>query len=102
MSQVIEAVVSQSLLPRIDGGRIAAFEIMLANSVIRRIIREGKLHEIHPNIEMGKLEGAQTMDQALLDLVKRNIVTLEEAVLRSSNPAKLQQLLQSQGKERTF
>jgi twitching motility protein PilT len=102
LSQVIEAVVSQSLLPRIDGGRIAAFEIMLANSVIRRLIREGKLHEIHPNIEMGKLEGAQTMDQALLDLVKRNIVTLEEAVLRSSNPAKLQQLLQSQGKERAF
>jgi twitching motility protein PilT len=77
-------------------------EIMLANSVIRRLIREGQLHEIHPNIEMGKLEGAQTMDQALTDLVKRNMVTLEEAVLRSSNPAKLQQLSQSQGKERTF
>jgi len=101
LSQVIEAIISQALLPRTDGGRVAAFEIMLANSVIRRLIREGQLHEIHPNMEMGRLEGAQTMEQALLDLVKRGVVTLEEAMIRSSNPAKLQQLLQSQGKERT-
>jgi len=97
LSQVIEAVVSQSLLPRIDGGRIAAFEIMLANSVIRRQIRDEKLYDIHPNMEMGTLEGAQTMDQALTDLVKRDIVTLEEALLRSINPTKLQQSLKPQG-----
>ena len=97
LSQVIEVVISQALLPRIDGGRIAAFEIMLANSVIRRQIRDEKLYDIHPNMEMGKLEGAQTMDQALADLVKRNVVTQEEAILRSSNPVKLQQSLQSEG-----
>ena len=97
LSQVIEAVISQTLLPRIEGGRIAAFEIMLATSVIRRLIRDEKVYEIHPNIEMGKLEGAQTLEQALADLVKRDIVTLEEALLRSSNPTKLQQSLQSQG-----
>ncbi len=102
LSQVIEAVISQTLLPRIDGGRIAAFEIMLATSVIRRLIRDEKLYEIHPNIEMGKLEGAQTMDQALADLVKRKIVTLEEALMKSSNPTKLQQSLQSQGERRVF
>jgi twitching motility protein PilT len=96
LSQVIEAVVSQALLPRIEQGRIAAFEIMLANSVIRRLIRDEKLYEIHPNMEMSKLEGMQTLDQALADLVKRNIVTLEEALLRSGNPAKLRQSLQSQ------
>ena len=95
LSQVIEAVISQALLPRIDGGRIAAFEIMLANSVIRRQIRDEKLYDIHPNMEMGKLEGAQTLDQALTDLVKRNIITLEEAILRSSDPVKLQRSLQS-------
>lgn len=96
LSQVIEAVVSQALLPRVDGGRIAAFEIMLANSVIRRLIRDEKLHEIHPNMEMGKLEGAQVLDQDLARLVSRNIVTLEDALLKSSNPARLQKLLQSQ------
>jgi len=95
MSQVIEAVISQALLPRVDGGRIAAFEIMLANSVIRRLIRDEKLHEIHPNMEMGKLEGAQVLDQDLAGLVSRNIVKLEDALLKSSNPAKLQKILQS-------
>ncbi len=95
LAQVIEAVISQALLPRVDGGRIAAFEIMLANSVIRRLIRDEKLHEIHPNMEMGKLEGARVLDQDLAVLVSRNIVTLEDALLKSSNPAKLQKILQS-------
>jgi len=102
LSQVIEAVISQALVPRIGGGRIAAFEIMLATSVIRKLIRAEKLYEIHPNIEMGTLEGAQTLDQGLADLVKRNIVTLEEAIMRSSNPAKLQKSLQFQGESTTF
>lgn len=94
LSQVIEAVVSQALLSRNGGGQIAAFEIMLATSVIRRLIREEKVFEISPNIEMGTLEGAQTLDQALADLVKRNIVTKEEAMMKSSSPAKLNKLLQ--------
>jgi twitching motility protein PilT len=96
LSQVIEAVISQALIPRIDGGRIAAFEIMIANSVIRRLIRDEKLYEIHPNMEMSKLEGMLTLDQALADLVKRNIITLEEALLRSGNSVKLRQSIQSQ------
>lgn len=95
LSQVIEAVVSQTLLPCIGGGRIAAIEIMLATSVIRRLIREEKIYEISPNIEMGKLEGTRTLDQALADLVRGKMVTLEEAMMKSSNPARLNQLLQS-------
>jgi twitching motility protein PilT len=101
LSQVIEAVISQALLPRIGGGRIGAFEIMLANSVVRRLIRDEKLYEIHPNMEMGKLEGMQTLDQALADLVERNIVTQEEALMKSSNPVKLRQFLQSEGEATT-
>lgn len=96
LSQVLEAVISQALLPRIDGGRTAAFEIMLANSVIRRLIRDEKLYEIHPNMEMAKLDGMQTLDQALTELVKRNLVRPEEALIRSSNPVKLRQSLQFQ------
>jgi twitching motility protein PilT len=95
LSQVIEAVISQALLPRIDGGRVAAFEIMLANHTIRKYIREEKIFEIPVSIEVSTPEGMQTMDQALADLVKRNMVTLEEAIMRSSNPVKLQQSLQT-------
>ncbi len=96
LSQVIEAVLSQTLLPRIGGGRIAAFEIMIATSVIRRLIREEKIFEIPPNIEMGKLEGTQTLDQALADLVRNGMVSKEEAMMKSSHPGRLNSLLQGE------
>jgi twitching motility protein PilT len=94
LSQVIEAVLSQTLLSRIGGGRVAAFEIMLASSIIRRLIREEKIHEIPANLEMGRFEGMQTLDQALADLVKHDVVTLEEAMMKSSNPARLNHWLE--------
>jgi twitching motility protein PilT len=96
LSQVIEAVLSQVLLTRIGGGRIAAFEIMLGTGIIRRQIREEKGHEILSNIEQGKPEGMQSLDQALADLVIRNVITQEEALIKSGHPARLQQFLQSQ------
>ncbi len=98
LSQVLEAVLSQALLPRIDGGRIAAFEVMLATSVVRRLIRDEKIWEITPNIEMGVKEGSQSMNQALADLVRNNHVTMEEAMLRSGDPVKLENLIYSKGR----
>jgi twitching motility protein PilT len=88
-SQVIEAVLSQVLLTRIGGGRVAAFEIMLATAGIKKLIRSGSTYEIPSNLEHGTAEGKQSMDQALADLVRRNIVTREEAMWKSSDPAKL-------------
>jgi twitching motility protein PilT len=93
LSQVIEAVLSQVLVPRIGGGRIAAFEIMIATPGIRRLIREGRTHEIISNLTYGAAEGKQSLDQALAELVKRNIITREEALMKSSNPRKLTELL---------
>ena len=95
LSQVIEAVLSQRLLPGIGGGRIAAFEVMIANSVIRRLIREEKLFEIGPTLEFSGKEGMQTMEQALAKLVRMGTVSQEEAMLRTSNPVKLDSFLQS-------
>jgi twitching motility protein PilT len=95
LSQVIEAVLSQTLLLRIGGGRVAAFEILLANGVIRRLIREEKIHEIEPSLEMGTLEGMQTLDQALAGLVKSGVVAREEAMAKTSSPVKLTKLLQT-------
>ena len=93
LSQVVEAVLSQTLPSRIGGGRIAAFEIMTATPGIRKLIREGKTYEIPSNLEHGALEGKQTLDQAFADLVRRNTVTREEALLKTSNPKKLLELL---------
>jgi len=95
LSQVIEAVLSQTLLRRIGGRRIAAFEIMIGNSAIRNIIRENRILELARNMEVSsKEEGMQTMEQALAKLVSRNIVTMEEALMKSSNPLKLKQFFQ--------
>jgi twitching motility protein PilT len=98
LGQVTEAVLSQVLLPRIGGGRIAAFEIMLGINLIRTKIREGKVDEITSIIGMCKKEGMQTLDQALVDYVRKGLVAEEEAILKSSNPEKLQQSLQSYSK----
>jgi len=92
LSQVIEAILSQTLLRRIGGGRIAACEIMVGNSAIRNMIREDRLLELPRNMEVSsEEEGMQTMDQALTDLVSRNVVTLEEALTKSNNSVKLKQ-----------
>ena len=93
VSQVLEGVLSQVLLPRIGGGRVAAFEIMPATEGIRRIIREGKLGEIPVNLEQGAIEGKQSMNQALADLVKRKIVVREDALMKSGNPARLKEMI---------
>jgi len=93
LSQVIEAVLSQTLLPRIKGGRIAAVEIMLGTPAVRNLIRSEKVHELGTVIQLGNKEGMQTLDQALANLVKRGIVAQEEAILRSSEPERLRELI---------
>ncbi len=92
-SQVVLAVLSQILLNRVGGGRIAAFEIMLATPMIRKLIREGNTREIPANLEMGASEGKQSLDQAMAELVRRGLVAREEALLASSHPAHLAELL---------
>jgi len=90
LSQVIEAVCCQTLLRRACGkGRVAAFEIMTANAAIRNLIRERKSFEITSVIQLNSLEGMQTLDQSLSNLVRNHDVTLEEALTKSSNPEKL-------------
>jgi twitching motility protein PilT len=94
LSQIIEAVTCQQLVPKIGGGRAAAVEVVIANSVIRQFIYEAKVNDIIPNVEMSKLEGMQSMDQALADLVRKNKINLDEALSRTDNPAKLKKILE--------
>jgi twitching motility protein PilT len=94
VSQVIEAVLSQALLPLIGGkGRISAFEIMLASAAVRNLIREEKTFELYNMIQLSSRDGMQTLDEALAKLVKSRMVTLEEALLRTSNQLRLKRLL---------
>jgi twitching motility protein PilT len=94
LSQVLEAVLMQCLLPRIGGGgRVAAFEILIATSAVRNLIRMGKSHEIPNVIQLSSQDGMQTLDQSLAKLVKNELITRENALLKSSNPVQLLKLL---------
>jgi twitching motility protein PilT len=94
LSFVLEGVVVQQLLPRSDGvGRVLGFEIMLANSAIRALIRGEKLQQIPSIIEISTAEGMLTMNQSLYRLYKRGVISYDVAMKRSSNPEALQQLI---------
>jgi twitching motility protein PilT len=97
LSLVLEGVLSQQLVPKIGGGRVMALEIMVATPAIRNLIREEKIHQIYSAIQSGAKYGMQTMNQSLADLVRRRLITREEAMMRSTLPEELAQLLGSDG-----
>jgi len=94
LSNSLEAVVAQQLLPRIGGGRIATLEIMVATAAVRNLIREGKSHQLYSAIETGAQYGMQTMDKVLADTHRNGKVTLEEAQARSIDRENFQRFLQ--------
>jgi twitching motility protein PilT len=94
LSLVLEGVLSQTLIPKIGGGRVMAMEIMVATPAIRNLIREEKAHQIYSALQAGSRYGMQTMNQSLADLVRRRLIMREDALNRSTLPDELMQLLQ--------
>jgi twitching motility protein PilT len=95
-SESIQAVITQTLLKKRSGGRVAALEILMGTPAVRNLIREGKIHQIPSAMQTGQKVGMQTLDMALIDLVRRNVVTPEEAQYRTLTP----NLFQSNAVER--
>jgi twitching motility protein PilT len=95
LSFVIEAVISQTLVPRASGaGRVLAGEIHVPNTAIRNQIREDKLHQIYSQMQIGQAKfGMQTMNQSLCDLFLRRQITLEDALGRSSDVDELRTMI---------
>src|ERR671916_263387 len=85
LSESLRAAISQSLLKRIGGGRVAAHEIMIGTPAIRNLIREGKVAQMYSAIQTGQQYGMQTLDQCMQDLVKRNVIGADEARARAVN-----------------
>ena len=93
LSSALAAVVSQRLLPRADhGGRVAAFEVLVATPAVRAIIRDAKTHQLQSAMETGGLTGMITLDKALLELARKGTITAEEAARYMKNAAPLKQL----------
>ncbi len=94
LSFVLQAVFSQQLIPRSTGrGRVLGLEIMLATPAIRSLIRESKAHQIYSVIQTSQQIGMQTMNQSLVHLVTRKLISYEEAISRTTEPDDLSRLL---------
>lgn len=85
LSESLRAVISQTLLKRTGGGRIAAHEIMIGTPAIRNLIREGKIAQMYSTIQTGQAQGMQTLDQNLQELMTQGFITKEEARYRAVN-----------------
>jgi len=86
LSESLKAVISQTLLKKTGGGRVAAHEIMIGTPAIRNLIREDKIPQMYSAIQTGQAHGMQTLDQNLKELVNRGVVDLAEAKKKAANP----------------
>ncbi len=94
LAATLVGIVSQRLVPRIEGGRTPAAEVMFVNAAIRNLIRENKVYQIDLVIETSLQEGMTTLNRSLAELVKKKEVSLENAELYSLNPSELRILLE--------
>jgi len=85
LSESLRAVISQTLMKKVGGGRIAAHEIMLGTPAIRNLIRENKIAQMYSAIQTGQQYGMQTLDQNLQQMIDKNLVTRNEARLKAAN-----------------
>lgn len=99
LSFVLEGVLTQNLLPRANGpGRVLAIEVMIPNPAIRNLIREDKVHQIYSSMQVGQSKfGMQTFNQSLFGLLQRRVISLDEAMGRSSDPDELRNMLTTAG-----
>lgn len=89
----LSGIFSQRLLPRISGGRIPAYELLISNSAVANLIRENRTHEVNTVIETGSEQGMIDMNRCLSDLVRAGEITVENAYLHSFNPRALEKLI---------
>ena len=85
LSESLRAVISQTLIKKVGGGRIAAHEIMIGVPAIRNLIREDKIAQMYSAIQTGMSHGMQTMDQCLQNLLNRGLITREDAMAKATD-----------------
>ena len=94
LSFTLAGVMSQRLVPKIGGGRVLAYELLIPNKAIRNLIRENKLQQVYALMQTGQAQtGMQTMNQSLAKLYQEGLITLENAVRYSPDPVELSKLL---------
>ena len=98
LANSLQGIVTQTLMPTSDGqGRVAALEILFLDDAIRNLIRQGKIEQVYSYMQTGTRRGMQTMEQSLTELVQKRLITVPEAVSRSSRPEALISALERAG-----
>ena len=97
LSESLRGVISQTLCKKKGGGRVAALEVLLYTRAIGNLIREGKTFQIPSAIQTGKKEGMMMLNDALVNLVRQNLITADEAYMQSVDKDGIQPLLQDSG-----
>ena len=93
LASSLTGIFSQRLLPRISGGRVPAYELLIVNNAVSNLVREKRTHELSTVIETGFEQGMIDMNRSLADLVRRGEITPETALLYSPNPRVIERLL---------
>ena len=88
-SMALAAVIAQRLIPRIGGGRVAAYEVLMGTSAVSNIIREGKVRQLRNLIATGQRDGMMVMEQSLAALVQPGVITYEDAMAASVHPEEI-------------
>jgi len=97
LSSSLKGVIAQTLLKKQEGGRVAALEILVVNSGIANIIREGKTHQIPSMMQTGKKFGMQTLNESLFEFVENGMVTPKEALYRAVDKVGFETMLTTHG-----
>jgi twitching motility protein PilT len=98
LANSLQGVVTQTLLQKADGtGRVCALEILFLDDAIRNLIRQGKIEQVYSYMQTGTRRGMQTMEQSLTELVEKRLITVHDAVARSSRPEALVSSLERAG-----
>ena len=89
LADVLECVIGKSLLPKIGGGRIAAYEILVVTPAIRSLIRQNKSFQIPGTMQTSRRQGMQLLDDALAELVRKGVITIDSALETANDPTSL-------------
>lgn len=94
LANTLLGIVSQRLIPRVDGGRVPAVEVLISNSATRNLIREGKTHQIDLVIETSLEQGMISLNRSLAELVRSRVISMEQAEIYSLNSQELKMLME--------
>jgi twitching motility protein PilT len=85
----LAGVISQRLVPKVDGGMVAAFELLIAKEAVRNLVREGKTHQLRNVMHGSRAEGMLTLETSLNALIDDGLISVDEAVARSLHPKEI-------------